>query len=128
MKKFENFCRAFANLKLIYREEEPYGVMALVAIVGLFDICFEQAWKAMKERLQAEGFPAAATGSPRQVLKTAYQAGLIEDEELWLSALAARNNEAHAYNEEIALSIAKDVKERFYPMFDALKEKLEERE
>lgn len=125
MKKADNFYKALANLKLIYREEEPYDTWALAASVHLFQVCFEQAWRAMKEWLEAEGFPEAATGSPRQVLKTAYRAGLIGDEGLWLSALAARNNETHAYNEEVARAIASDTKEKFYPMFAALKEKLE---
>lgn len=37
----------------------------------------------------------SATGSPKMILKTAYKAGMIEDEELWLQGLIARNNVAH---------------------------------
>ena len=33
----------------------------------------------------------------KQVLKTAYEAGLITEEEAWIHALADRNNVAHAY-------------------------------
>ena len=39
------------------------------------------------------------------ILKTAYKAGMIKDEELWLRALQERNNVAHSYNERIALGI-----------------------
>ena len=57
------------------------------------------------------------TGSPRTVLKTAYKAGMIADEELWLSALTSRNNVAHAYNQAIALDIIRQAKTKYYDMF-----------
>ena len=48
MKKFENYCRALENLKEIFEYEEPYGNVVLTGLVGLYEICFEQSWKAMK--------------------------------------------------------------------------------
>ncbi len=87
MKKFENFCNSLVNLKDIYEYEEPYGNVEMTGLVGLFEVCFEQSWKAMKEILEKNGFAESQTGSPRQILKTAYQAGMIRDEDLWLSAL-----------------------------------------
>ncbi|EET59192.1 nucleotidyltransferase substrate-binding family protein [Marvinbryantia formatexigens DSM 14469] len=125
MKKFENFCNAYKNLKDIFDYTEPYGNVELTGMVGLYEVCFEQSWKAMKEILERDGFAEGKTGSPRQILKTAYQAGLISDEELWMSALVARNNVTHAYNKAIAEDIIKDTKTRFYPMFGELKETIE---
>ena len=126
MKKFDNFFRAFYNLKDIYGYEEPYGNVEMTGLVGLYEVCFEQSWKAMKEILENAGFAEGQTGSPRQILKTAYQAGLIRDEELWISALHARNNVAHAYNKEIALDIIRETKNSFYQMFADLKMVVEE--
>lgn len=125
MKKFENFCNALHNLKDIYEYEEPYGNVVLTGMVGLFEVCFEQAWKAMKEILESNGFSEGKTGSPKQILKTAYQAGLISDEELWLSALTSRNNVVHAYNKAIAMDIVRDTKEKYYKMFEALQRSIE---
>lgn len=125
MKKFDNFCNAFRNLKDIYDYQEPYSNVELTGLVGLYEICFEQAWKAMKELLERDGFEQGQTGSPRQILKTAYQAGMIHDEQLWLDALQARNNVAHAYNQAVALDIIHGSKEKFYKMFEALKETIE---
>lgn len=79
----------------------------------------------MKEILEQQGFSENKTGSPRQVLKTAYQSGMINDEELWLQALQARNNVAHAYNEAIAQSIVKESQEIYIAMFRDLKTTLE---
>ncbi len=125
MKKFENFCRALDNLADIYTCDEPYNTVTTTGLVGLFEICFEQSWKAMKEILTDQGISESQTGSPRKVLKSAYQAGMIRDEDLWLDAFASRNNVAHAYNQDIALSIIQRIKSDYYDMFCRLKEEIE---
>lgn len=120
MKKFENFRNAFTNLNDIYAYDPPYSNVEMTGLVGLYEICFEQAWKAMKEILEQQGFAKEKTGSPRIVLKTAFSAGMVRDEEAWLKALQARNNVAHSYNREIALDIICQTKKIFYPMFEEL--------
>ena len=126
MKKYENFVAAFENLKDIYDYNEPYGNVELTGLVGLFEVCFEQSWKAMKEILEANGFSEGRTGSPKQILKTAYSAGMITDEEMWLDALVSRNNVAHAYNKDIALEIVRNTKDTYYKLFETLVLKLQE--
>ena len=81
MKKYENFKAALKNLKDIYDYEEPYNNVVLTGLAALYEICFEQSWKAMKELLVNEGVSEAATGSPKSILKAAYKAGLIDDEQ-----------------------------------------------
>ena len=124
MRKRENFGRAFANLSDIFECDEPYSNVELAGIVGLFEICFEQSWKAMKEFLQEEGYSEGDTGSPRQILKMAYATELIEDEDAWLAALVDRNNVVHAYDEGVALAIVKNTKTRYYSLFEKLHNKL----
>ena len=46
MKKYENFCKALQNLKDIYNYEPPYDNVVIVGLTGLYEIAFEQAWKA----------------------------------------------------------------------------------
>lgn len=121
MKKYEIFCRALDNLADIFQYEEPYGNVILTGLVGLYEICFEQCWKALKEIFEAQGYPESRTGSPKQILKTAYQAGLIHDQDQWLAALNARNNVTHAYNQDVALDIVRQTKAVFYPMFTELR-------
>ncbi len=124
MKKFENFQRALKNLKEIETRQPPYDTITQTGMVSLFEICFEQAWKAMKEQLEISGYSEHKIGSPRVVIKLAYQAEMIQDEALWLKALLARNNVAHSYNEAIALDIIKDSKLSFIAMFEALEAEL----
>ena len=125
MKKYENFCSSLGNMKDIYNYEEPYDNVVLTGLVGLYEITFEQSWKMMKEILQNHGYEEGATGSPKIILKTAYKAGMIKDEVLWLRALQARNNVTHSYNQKIALGIVSEAKNEFYKMFVELKEEVE---
>ena len=125
MKKYENFCSSLGNMKDIYNYKEPYDNVVLTGLVGKYEITFEQSWKMMKEILQNHGYEEGATGSPKIILKTAYKAGMIKDEELWLRALQARNNVTHSYNQKIALSIVSEAKTEFYKMFVDLKEEVE---
>lgn len=105
MKKYENFCRALANLEQIQSKSPPYDTITLTGMVALFEICFEQSWKAMKEILERHGVGNKKICSPRTIIKLAFAAGMIDDETLWLEMLSAHNDVAHAYNEEIALEI-----------------------
>mgnify|MGYP002509549759 CR=1 FL=1 len=125
MKKYENFCAALKNLKDIYNYEEPYTNVVLTGLAALYEICFEQSWKAVKEILELNGFPEGKTGSPKQILKTAYQAGMIKDEKIWVEALATRNSVAHAYNQAVALDIVRATKKKYYQMFCDLKDELD---
>jgi len=125
MKKYENFCNAFQNLKDIYDYNEPYTNVEMSGLVALYEICFEQAWKVMKEILEQQGFAEERTDSPKIVLKTAFAAGMIKDEDIWMAALNARNNVAHSYNKEIALDIINQTKAKFYQMFEELKSEID---
>ena len=98
MRKYENFCNALSNMKDIYNYEEPYDNVVITGLVGLYEICFEQSWKMMKEILEIHGYAEGATGSPKIILKTAYKAGMIRA----------------------------DAKEEFYQMFCELKTEIEE--
>ncbi len=126
MKKLDNFKSSIENLQEIFQYEEPYTNILLTGMVALFEICFEQSWKAMKEALEQSGYDAANTGSPRMVIKLAYQANMISDENLWLESLLSRNNVAHSYNKDIALDIVKKTKVQYVEMFVSLLGELEE--
>ena len=80
MKKYDNFSKALKNLKECLKVEEPYSVVEQTGIVGLFQICFEQSWKLMKEVLENHGRFAVRTGSPREIIKIAYQCDMIKNQ------------------------------------------------
>ena len=67
------------------------------------------------------------SGSPKMIIKSAYEFGIITDEDAWLAALASHNNVARSYNHTIALDIVRETKERYVGLFLELKKVLKER-
>lgn len=127
MKKFDNFCKSLSNLREGLQLEEPYSVVERTGIIGLFEICFEQAWKLMKAVLEEHGRTIDRVGSPKVVIQLAYQSGMINDSEQWLSLLRDRNILAHTYSDEDSLAVIRTLKTDYEPLFAALKEEIETR-
>ena len=127
MKKYENFSRALANLKEGAETKEPYTIVEQTGIAALFEICFEQSWKLMKLIIEEHGRYDEKVGSPRAIIKIAYQCGMIDNCEGWLELLEARKILAHTYSDEQALAVIRRLKPEFIPLFDALKTEIDKR-
>ncbi len=124
-RKIESFSRSLRNLEGSQSYEPPFDAVTEAGLVALFQAAMEQSWKAIREVLEQQGFSEAQTGSPRKVIKCAYSAGMIDDEEGWLSALEARNLIAHSYDESVALRIIDLTREKFIPLFVKLEQTLQ---
>lgn len=126
MRKYDNFCKALNNLKVIRTFEEPYSIVELSSYVALFVICFELSWKLMKEIMESHGYFIQKTGSPKMIIKSAYQFGMIDDEGCWLDILETRNFLSHVYDEDEVRSALEKSKERFIDAFDGLKSNIDD--
>lgn len=124
MKKFENFCRALENLQ-VGAQKENYSLLEETGLIAMFEICFELSWKLLKEILESEGFDESKTGSPRKILKSAYGAGILSNEELWLEILEDRNILSHVYDADKAKITVAKIKEKYLPAFQNLKNSIE---
>ena len=125
MKKFENFCKAVKNLE-VNAQKENYSELEETGLIAMFEICYEQSWKVLKAVLEKEGDRNSKTGSPRQIFKAAYSAGILPEEEVWIEILEDRNILSHVYDADKAqITIAK-VREKYLPAFQTLKKILEE--
>ena len=60
-------------------------------VIQRFEFTFDLAWKSLKEYMQDQG-ATTPLQFPKQVLREAYAAELIDDERLWLDMLDARNS------------------------------------
>lgn len=125
-RKLDNFSKALRNLEESQSYQPPYDAVTEAGLVSLFQICLEMSWKAMKKALEDQGYPEAQTESPRRVIKCAYTAGMIDDEEGWIDALNSRNLLAHTYNDEVARSIIEKSRSEFLPLFQRLEAELRE--
>lgn len=126
MKRFEerkqDLAKATKRLKEALYEEETE--IAIDGTLHRFEFTFELAWKTMKDLMEYNGI-IESTGSPREVLKNAFQNGIIEDGETWINMMLARNSLSHLYDEETSRKIYKDIKEKYIALIEKLNEVLE---
>lgn len=127
MARFEIFCKTLDNLEEINRRHPPYDVVVTAGLCSLFTQCFEQSWQAMKECLSWMGKREAGTASPRQIVKLAHEAGLIQDESGWMKAMEERKLEIYTFNREVADTMINDTRSLFLPLFRKLRRELERR-
>lgn len=95
--RFESFERAFALLTKILDQGELSEVERM-GLIQSFEITFELAWKTLSDRLKHLGIDAAA--NPRQVIRQAFSAGVIDDGQTWVNMLDDRNKVSHRYDME----------------------------
>ena len=121
-KRKQNLTNATERLKEALNEEETE--IAIDGTLHRFEFTFELAWKTMKDLMEYNGI-IESTESPREVLKNAFQNGIIEDGETWINMMLARNSLSHLYDEEASRKIYKDVKEKYIVLIEKLNEVLE---
>lgn len=126
MKKFENYKNNLCVLATA-GEQDLNNEFIVGGIIDKFYIQFELGWKVLKELLAYEGVAAAKNGSPREIIKEAYQFYTCIDEDVWLDMLAQRNNSAHIYNAAAAKELTDKVICSFVPAFQALESSIESR-
>lgn len=76
------------------------------ATIQRFEFTFELFWKWLKF-IQQQGIEM---NFPKEVLKEAYKAKMIDDEQIWLQMLNDRNLTSHTYNSDLAFSIYTHIK------------------
>lgn len=63
-------------------------------------------------------------GGMKTVLREAFAAELIKDDELWLAMLSDRNSTAHIFNEQLAIKICHSIQENYVIALENLCEKI----
>ncbi len=102
-KRFESFKRSLASLTEA-RERDLKDTFVLSGTSAKFCITFDLAWKCMKDILvQHYAMTGFVTGSPKEVLRTAFQAGLIDSDD-WMDMLRVRNELVHDYDGQIVMT------------------------
>ncbi|MBI4332815.1 MAG: nucleotidyltransferase substrate binding protein [Chloroflexi bacterium] len=92
-------------------------------VIQRFEFTFELMWKALRLYLETQGLLCK---TPRECLKAAFRAGLLEDEELFLNMLADRNSTSHIYSKEESEPIFLGIRDRYIPKLTALEHSLRE--
>lgn len=126
MKKYENYASALRSLSRA-SEQDLSNEFVQSGIVDKFAMQFELGWKLLKSLLAYEGDPVAASGSPRDVLKTALRYYDFLDEESWLRMLRDRNDSAHIYDGDRMLRLVDTIIAEYIPEFERMQRGLEQR-
>lgn len=124
MKRYEErkkeLLSATERLKEALQKEE--SDIVIDGTLHRFEFTFELAWKTMKDYLEYSGI-IEGTGSPREIIKTAFANEIIDDGENWLKMMLARNSLSHLYDEEKSREIYIEIKEIYIDLLQKLNEK-----
>ena len=97
--RIENFNKVYGIFSDAVNEykKDTDAVLIQMALVQSFEVCFELAWKVLKDYLNIKGLQVYL---PRDVIKGAFSAEVIKNGQVWINMLNARNSTSHEYNND----------------------------
>jgi nucleotidyltransferase substrate binding protein (TIGR01987 family) len=115
--RFDNFCRAYAHLHEAVELSKTRTLSKLEeqGLIQSFEYTHELAWKVLKDYLEEQGF-TDIIGS-KNATRIAFKEGLIQQGEVWMAMIEARNQTSHSYNLEIAATVSEKICHAYYPVF-----------
>lgn len=119
----QELLNATERLKEALQKEE--SDIVIDGTLHRFEFTFELAWKTMKDYLEYSGI-VEGIGSPREIIKTAFANGIIDDGENWIKMMLARNSLSHLYDEEKSREIYIEIKIVYLNLFQKLNKKFED--
>lgn len=123
--KLNNFQNALARLNEGIAKYDEADELAGDGLIQRFEFAFELAWKTLKVVFEDEGL--TGLNSPKSVLREAFVADLIQDEELWLAMLSDRNSTVHIYSQQLAKEICHNIQEKYVFALGELLERIKAR-
>ena len=123
--RLENFLSALALLEeAIARVAlQPDDELVAAGTVQRFEICWELGWKVLRDYLFYAGSPVEVP-VPINVIRAAFQAGLISDGDKWVSAMRARNEMSHVYDPVAFRKTVSAIREIYFPLLQALETRM----
>jgi nucleotidyltransferase substrate binding protein (TIGR01987 family) len=121
LQKIDNFHAAVRRLAegVELYTSAPENTVVRDGVIQRFEFTFELAWKSMKEYMEDQG-STAPLQFPKQVMKEAYAAGIIQDEAVWLDMLVSRNVTSHIYDDAQAAAVLNGIQTRYLSALFAL--------
>ena len=128
MRKFDNFkshLNVLTQAKELDIDDGFMGEIIVSGIIDKFKIQFELCWKVLKELLEHENVMIGPVGSPRNVIKAAYQYFDFMNEGIWLAMLEERNRLTHVYDPTAARKAIAPILTRYIPEFQRMQAEIE---
>lgn len=120
--RFDNYERALQNLQAGLALGE-WNAFEKQGVIKAFEICYELAWKTLQDLL-AQRELLDETGGPRAVLRAAFEAGWLSDQELWSRIHEGRSRAAHVYDAAKSNLLFEEISLAFFPALQTLQRTL----
>ena len=115
-KRYENFKKSLDALAEA-RHRDLNDSFVLSGTGAKFSITFDLSWKVMKDIIiQYYAVVDFPKGSPREVLRKAFDFQLINDD-LWMEMLNNRNELTHDYDGEVIKTICHEIVNQYIDLF-----------
>lgn len=125
MRRFQSYKNSLKSLSEA-RERDMSDSFVLSGTSAKFSITFDLAWKTMKDILiEYYAITDFVAGSPREVLKKAFQANMITGD-VWMQMLEVRNRLTHDYDGEIVKEYCHDIVNVYIEKMDEFRRWAEE--
>ena len=123
--RFDNYTRALTLLREGVETMQARHLTDLEkqGLIQRFEFTCELAWKLLRDYLEHAAV-RLETVTPAAVVKEAFAARLIENGDLWMQSLNARNRTSHIYDLKTFEKILDDIGHDYLPLFEALQRKL----
>lgn len=120
--RFDNYDRACILLReVVERGTANLSQLEKEGAIQRFEFAFELGWKTLKDYLEENGLVIDPV-TPRNVIKEAFGAKLLDDAQVWIDMMLHRNLLSHTYDFKVFEAVLRAVEQRYYPAFDRLHE------
>ena len=123
IQRFSNYNKALTLLKKAI-DLPSHSEYEKESVIQRFEYTYELAWNTIKDYLQEIGYQDIH--GPANAIQIGFKAGIITDGELWMEMKKSRNNTVHTYDETEANKIFSDITAKYYPLFEELRQALDE--
>lgn len=117
--RFENFERAFLLLReaMELSARRELSQLEKEGIIQRFEYSWELAWKTLKDYLDHTGI-ILETITPAATIRAAYAANIIQNGDVWMKALEARNRMSHVYDFKIFGQVIAEIANQYLNIMD----------
>jgi nucleotidyltransferase substrate binding protein (TIGR01987 family) len=125
IQRLENLKKGFQQLNLAVNlsKQRELSLLEKQGLIQAFEFTHELGWNLLKDYLEFQG-NQEVRGS-RDAIREALKVGLIDDGELWMETIKARNLTSHTYSEELAENAFTSISNEYIPIFMKLLELFE---
>ncbi len=119
--RFDNYKRAFALLReaIGIMEERELTQLEKEGVIQRFEYTWELAWNVLKDYLKSEGIVLNKI-TPMSVIRAAFEAKIINNGEVWIKALDARNKMSLNDNFKTFEVIIKEIQKDYLHILEEL--------